>query len=210
MHGLAMLGLALGISAAMLAGPRKPEPPPLSGPLRALAKACEKRRGVSVKAFERHLVRKQSAAWTVAVVGEDDATRRAMITKIAKTIGVAVTTVEPGDVVGKSIGETEKNLDGLLQTAEEQGAVLLFDEADALFGKRTKVEDAHDKYADEAASTIPARVREAQVMVFVGLRSAVARSEGQRDAVVVVPEPDQEAKSAKPPWRTLCWPPRAD
>lgn len=210
MHGLVMFGVAVGLSLATLAGPRRPEAPPLSEPLQALAKACEKRRGVAVEAFERHLARKQSAAWTVAVVGEDDATRQAMVQEIAKAIGVPVITVDPGTLVGKYIGETEKNLDGLLRTAEAQGAVLLFDEADALFGKRTEVKDAHDKYADEAASTIPARVREAQVMVFVGLRTEVPRTEGSRDAVVVVPEPQDEAKVAKPPWRALCWPPRAD
>lgn len=210
MHGLAIGGLALGLSVAMLAGPRKPETPPVSEPLRALAKVCEQRRGVSVEAFERHLARKGSAAWTVAVVGDDDAARRDMVMQIAKGIGVSVITVDASKVVGKFIGETEKNLDALLKTAEEQGAVLLFDEADALFGKRTEVKDAHDKYADEAASTIPARVKKAQVMVFVGLRTKVPRLDGRRDVVVDVPKPEDEAESAKPPWRALCWPPRAD
>ena len=51
-------------------------------------------------------------------------------------------------VVSKYIGETEKNLDASSTTAERAGAVLLFDEADALFGKRSEVQDTHDRYAN--------------------------------------------------------------
>ena len=55
-------------------------------------------------------------------------------------------------VVSKYIGETSKNLDRILSRAENQDCVLLFDEADALFGKRTEVRDAHDKYANQEVS----------------------------------------------------------
>src|SRR4029453_12349069 len=51
-------------------------------------------------------------------------------------------------VVSKYIGETEKNLRRVFDAAEESGAVLLFDEADALFGKRSEVKDSHDRYAN--------------------------------------------------------------
>jgi SpoVK/Ycf46/Vps4 family AAA+-type ATPase len=51
-------------------------------------------------------------------------------------------------VVSKYIGETEKNLHRLFDAAERGGAVLLFDEADALFGKRSEVRDSHDRYAN--------------------------------------------------------------
>lgn len=51
-------------------------------------------------------------------------------------------------VVSQYIGETEKNLRRLFDAAEEMGAVLLFDEADALFGKRSEVKDSHDRYAN--------------------------------------------------------------
>jgi len=50
-------------------------------------------------------------------------------------------------VVSKHIGETEKNLDVIFAEAERAGAVLLFDEADALFGKRSEITDAHDRFA---------------------------------------------------------------
>jgi SpoVK/Ycf46/Vps4 family AAA+-type ATPase len=51
-------------------------------------------------------------------------------------------------VVSKYIGETEKNLRQLFDAAKDAGAILFFDEADALFGKRTEVKDAHDRYAN--------------------------------------------------------------
>src|SRR5262249_1548956 len=51
-------------------------------------------------------------------------------------------------VVSKFIGETEKNLKKVFDAAEQGGVVLLFDEADALFGKRSEVRDSHDRYAN--------------------------------------------------------------
>ena len=54
----------------------------------------------------------------------------------------------PVGVVSKYIGETEKNLRRLFDAAEEGGAILFFDEADALFGKRSEVKDSHDRYAN--------------------------------------------------------------
>ena len=56
--------------------------------------------------------------------------------------------VDFSKVISKYIGETEKNLDRLLNAAESANAILLFDEADALFGKRSEVKDAHDRYAN--------------------------------------------------------------
>jgi len=210
MHGFAMAAVALGLSVATL-GPRKPEAPPMSKPLRALANVCEERRGVSTEAFERHLARKGSAAWTMAVVGKDAAARGDMVEQISEELGVPVVEVQASELVGRYIGETEKNLDALLKAAEARGAVLFFDEADALFGKRTDVADAGDRYADPAASTIPTRLREAQTMAFVGVRTKLPHREGLRDAVVAAPKRDaQRPEPVEPPWRALCWRPSAD
>ena len=55
-------------------------------------------------------------------------------------------------VVSKFIGETEKNLSGLFEKAKNKDWILFFDEADAIFGKRTNVKDAHDKYANQEVS----------------------------------------------------------
>lgn len=61
-------------------------------------------------------------------------------------------------VVSKYIGETEKNLRRIFDAAEEGGAILLFDEADALFGKRSEVKDSHDRYANIEVSYLLQRM----------------------------------------------------
>lgn len=61
-------------------------------------------------------------------------------------------------VVSRHIGETEKNLSRIFDRAKHSGEVLVFDEADALFGKRTQVRDAHDKYADQEISSLIAKM----------------------------------------------------
>jgi SpoVK/Ycf46/Vps4 family AAA+-type ATPase len=54
--------------------------------------------------------------------------------------------------VSKYIGETEKNLAAVFNAVDKKGWILFFDEADALFGKRTNVRDAHDRYANQEVS----------------------------------------------------------
>lgn len=67
---------------------------------------------------------------------------------IARALGTDLYVVDLSRVVSKYIGESEKNLDAIFREAERAGAVLLFDEADALFGKRSEIKDAHDRYAN--------------------------------------------------------------
>ena len=61
-------------------------------------------------------------------------------------------------MVSKYIGETEKNLRRVFDAAEDSGAILLFDEADALFGKRSEVKDSHDRYANIEVSYLLQRM----------------------------------------------------
>jgi SpoVK/Ycf46/Vps4 family AAA+-type ATPase len=67
---------------------------------------------------------------------------------LAGDLGVDLYTVDLSAVVSKYIGETEKNLDRIFRAARSGTAVLFFDEADALFGRRSEVKDAHDRYAN--------------------------------------------------------------
>ena len=60
--------------------------------------------------------------------------------------------IDLNQLAAKYIGETEKNLSVLFSDAEKQGAILFFDEADALFGKRSEVKDAHDRFANMEVS----------------------------------------------------------
>jgi hypothetical protein len=67
---------------------------------------------------------------------------------LARHLGLEMYRVDLSTVVSKYIGETEKNLGGVFAAAESSNAVLFFDEADALFGKRSDVKDSHDRYAN--------------------------------------------------------------
>lgn len=66
--------------------------------------------------------------------------------------------IDLSQMVSKYIGETEKNLKKVFDAAEEGGAILLFDEADALFGKRSEVKDSHDRYANIEVSYLLQRM----------------------------------------------------
>ncbi len=77
---------------------------------------------------------------------------------LGKYTGKPVFRIDLSMVVSKFIGETEKNLSRLFEKAENKNWILFFDEADALFGKRTNVKDAHDKYANQEASYLLQRV----------------------------------------------------
>lgn len=67
---------------------------------------------------------------------------------IANELGLDLYQIDLSGVVSKYIGETEKNLDAIFTAAENANAILFFDEADALFGKRSEVRDSHDRYAN--------------------------------------------------------------
>src|SRR5262249_22799761 len=67
---------------------------------------------------------------------------------VAADLGLELYKVDLSTLVSKYIGETEKNLDRIFAAAQEANAILFFDEADAIFGKRSEVKDAHDRYAN--------------------------------------------------------------
>lgn len=67
---------------------------------------------------------------------------------IARELGLDLYKIDLSGIVSKYIGETEKNLDRIFRASHSSNAILFFDEADALFGKRSEVKDAHDRYAN--------------------------------------------------------------
>ncbi|TNE57318.1 MAG: ATP-binding protein [Bacteroidetes bacterium] len=79
-------------------------------------------------------------------------------TLLGKYTGKEVYRIDLSRVVSKYIGETEKNLSRLFDKAENKNWILFFDEADALFGKRTGIRDAHDKYANQEVSYLLQRI----------------------------------------------------
>jgi SpoVK/Ycf46/Vps4 family AAA+-type ATPase len=82
------------------------------------------------------------------LLGDSAAARTLAAAVLARHLGVDLYRIDLSAVVSKYIGETEKNLRRVFAAAEETGALLFFDEADALFGKRSNVRDSHDKYAN--------------------------------------------------------------
>jgi SpoVK/Ycf46/Vps4 family AAA+-type ATPase len=79
---------------------------------------------------------------------------------IAGELGIDLLQIDLAQVVSKYIGETEKNLSTIFSAAEASEVGLLFDEADALFGKRSEVRDAHDRYANIETAYLLQRIEE--------------------------------------------------
>ncbi|MBS0465827.1 MAG: ATP-binding protein, partial [Proteobacteria bacterium] len=107
-------------------------------------------------------------------------------------------------VVSKYIGETEKNLRRVFDAAEAAGALLLFDEADALFGKRTEVKDSHDRYANIEVSYLLQRMESySGLAILTSNHKAALDPAFQRRLRFVVhfPFPDQEQREGI--WRAV-------
>jgi len=86
---------------------------------------------------------------------------------LGKQFGLDVYRIDLSMVVSKYIGETEKNLEKVFKKAENKNWILFFDEADALFGKRTGVSDARDKYANQEISYLLQRLEEFKGLVIL-------------------------------------------
>jgi len=86
---------------------------------------------------------------------------------LGNDVNLEVYKIDLSMVVSKYIGETEKNLELLFARAEDKGWILFFDEADALFGKRSNVRDAHDKYANQEVSYLLQRIEDYNGLVIL-------------------------------------------
>ena len=86
---------------------------------------------------------------------------------LANELGLPLYRIDLSQVVNKYIGETEKNLKRLFDASERADLILLFDEADALFGKRTQVRDAHDRYANLEISYLLSRMEKAKGLMIL-------------------------------------------
>ncbi len=86
---------------------------------------------------------------------------------IGRALGLDVYQIDLSSVVSKYIGETEKNLSLIFSEAQDSSAVLFFDEADALFGKRSEVKDAHDRYANIETAYLLQRMEEYSGIVIL-------------------------------------------
>jgi hypothetical protein len=114
---------------------------------------------------------------------------------LAGELGLDLYTVDLATVVDKYVGETEKNLDRIFAEAERINGVILFDEADALFGKRSEVSDAHDRYANVEVAYLLQRMElfEGIAILATNLRANLDEAFTRRlDSLVDFPEPEEE------------------
>jgi len=122
---------------------------------------------------------------------------------IAHELAVDLYKVDLSGVVSKYIGETEKNLSKIFHEAENSNAILFFDEADALFGKRTEVSDAHDRYANIETSYLLQKMEEYQgaVILATNLRENMDAAFTRRLRFIVeFPFPDEASRAQI--WKT--------
>lgn len=123
---------------------------------------------------------------------------------LANTLNLDLYRIDLSAVVSKYIGETEKNLRRIFDAAEEGGAILLFDEADALFGKRSEVKDSHDRYANIEVSYLLQRMESYRGLAILttNLKSALDTAFLRRIRFVVqFPFPDATQRTAI--WRRV-------
>lgn len=106
---------------------------------------------------------------------------------LANTIGYDLYRVDSGRVTSKYIGETEKNLSQVFASARSTKTILFFDEADAIFGKRTDVKDSHDRYSNGSTSHLLQKIEAFHGLTILSTnqRSALAEKFARRFRYVV-------------------------
>jgi SpoVK/Ycf46/Vps4 family AAA+-type ATPase len=118
---------------------------------------------------------------------------------IAGGLGLDLYTVNLATVVDKYIGETEKNLERIFAEAAGVNAVLFFDEADAIFGKRSDVKDAHDRYANIESAYLLQRLEtfDGLAVLASNMRANIDEAFTRRlDSIIDFPAPTPELRRA--------------
>jgi hypothetical protein len=183
-------------------------PPSVAAQLEEIASQLEQRRRVHEEwGFGDRQARGLGIAALFA--GESGTGKTLAAEAIANAARLDLYRIDLASVVNKYIGETEKNLARLFDAAERSGAVLLFDEADALFGKRSEVKDSHDRYANIEVAYLLQRIETYRGLAILttNMRSALDRAFLRRIRFIVqFPFPDEAARERI--WR-LQLPPRA-
>ncbi|MFD4633089.1 ATP-binding protein [Streptomyces sp. NPDC058284] len=140
----------------------------------------------------------------IALFAGDSGTGKTLSAEVvAGELGLDLYVVDLSAVVDKYVGETEKNLERIFVEADRTDAVLLFDEADAVFGKRSEVKSSHDRYANLESAYLLQRLEafDGIAVLTTNLRANIDDAFTRRlDLVVDFPFPDVEQRVAL--WRT--------
>ena len=136
----------------------------------------------------------------IALFAGESGTGKTMSAEVvASELGLELYTINLATVVDKYVGETEKNLERIFSEADQINGVLLFDEADALFGKRSEVRDAHDRYANIEVAYLLQRLEtfDGLAILSTNLRANIDEAFARRlDAIVEFPMPAVDARRA--------------
>ena len=152
--------------------------------------------------YERTVARTQGLK--VLFAGESGTGKTMAAQVLAAELGLDLFRVDLATIVSKYIGETEKNLDRIFDAADGSNAILFFDEADALFGKRSEVSDSHDRYANIEVAYLLQRMEQypGAVILATNFRRNIDDAFIRRlDFVIDFPFP--EAEDRKRIWRLL-------
>ena len=133
-------------------------PKPLQGIQKWLNESKSKTRSTVIKRNKKN---------AVLFYGSKTSGKYIIATMLANQAGKELYKVDLSKIVSKYIGETEKNLSAIFQRAKDKEWILFFDEADALFGKRTNVRDSHDRYANQEVSYLLQKIEEHNGLVFL-------------------------------------------
>jgi SpoVK/Ycf46/Vps4 family AAA+-type ATPase len=168
-------------------------PPDVASQMRELCwRVTNRQRVLGDWGFERRLALGKG---TSALFAGPSGTGKTMAAEaIAGSLGLDLYAIDLSGVVSKYIGETEKNLGRIFRAAETANAILLFDEADALFGKRSEVRDSHDRYANIEISYLLQRIEQYDgvTILTTNLRGNLDEAFVRRLAFIVhFPFPDE-------------------
>jgi hypothetical protein len=145
-----------------------------------------------------------SGAVTVLFAGPPGTGKTMSAEVIARDLGLDLYKIDLSSLVSKYIGETEKNLERIFTEAQSSNAILFFDEADAIFGKRSGVKDAHDRYANLEISYLLQRMEsyDGVTILATNLRSNLDEAFLRRlQFAVDIPFPDEKHRLQI--WETL-------
>ena len=165
--------------------------------LKAIASQVKQRNKVYEKwGFAKKISR--GLGISVLFAGESGTGKTMAAEVLANDLHLDLYKIDLSKVVNKYIGETEKNLKKIFDAAEDGGAILLFDEADALFGKRSEVKDSHDRYSNIEVSYLLQRMEAYRGLAILttNMRSALDKAFLRRIRFVIqFPFPDAELRT---------------
>ena len=172
--------------------------PALRIALAALCSRCERRDGLADPLGPAARTRYRPGVRAL-LVGPSGTGKTLAVGWLASRLGLPLYRVDLAAVASKYIGETEKNLAQLFARAEQAEGVLLFDEADALFGKRTEVKDANDRFANQQTNYLLQRIES-----FDGITVLTSNSRARfdsaftrrLDAIIDFPAPGPQERRA--------------